>query len=54
MWSNIFVIIYQQHGYQEIGTPQLVDKSLWESSGHWDNFGEEMFVTESEETSLCY
>lgn len=35
-------------GYQEIKTPQLVDKVLWEKSGHWDNFREEMFVTETD------
>ncbi|MBA3537658.1 MAG: threonine--tRNA ligase [Tatlockia sp.] len=35
-------------GYQEIRTPQLVDKVLWEKSGHWDNFRDEMFFTETE------
>lgn len=35
-------------GYQEIKTPQLVDKVLWEKSGHWANFREEMFVTETD------
>lgn len=35
-------------GYQEIKTPQLVDKILWEKSGHWANFRDEMFVTETE------
>lgn len=35
-------------GYQEIKTPQLVDKLLWEKSGHWANFRDEMFVTETE------
>lgn len=35
-------------GYQEIKTPQLVDRVLWEKSGHWANFREEMFVTETE------
>ncbi len=37
-----------QFGYQEIKTPQLVDKVLWEKSGHWDNFRDDMFVTETE------
>ena len=37
-----------QHGYQEVHTPQLVDRSLWEKSGHWDKFGKEMFSTHSE------
>ncbi len=35
-------------GYQEIKTPQLVDQVLWEKSGHWDNFKDAMFVTETE------
>lgn len=37
-----------EHHYQEIKTPQLVDRVLWERSGHWDNYQEEMFITESE------
>ncbi|MFV2054934.1 MAG: threonine--tRNA ligase [Thiohalomonadales bacterium] len=37
-----------RHGYQEINTPQLVDRVLWEKSGHWEKFGDEMFVTHSE------
>jgi threonyl-tRNA synthetase len=36
------------HGYHEINTPQLVDRSLWERSGHWDKFHEDMFTTSSE------
>lgn len=35
-------------GYQEIRTPQVVDRVLWEQSGHWQNFRDEMFVTETE------
>ncbi len=35
-------------GYQEIKTPQIVDKVLWEKSGHWDNFRDAMFITETE------
>lgn len=35
-------------GYQEIKTPQVVDKALWEKSGHWENFRDEMFITETE------
>ena len=35
-------------GYQEINTPQMVDRSLWEKSGHWDKFREDMFTTSSE------
>jgi len=35
-------------GYKEINTPQMVDRSLWEKSGHWDKFGDMMFTTHSE------
>ncbi|MHB1587817.1 MAG: threonine--tRNA ligase [Acidiferrobacteraceae bacterium] len=38
----------QAHGYQEIRTPQIIDRSLWEQSGHWEKFHEEMFTTASE------
>ena len=34
-------------GYQEISTPELVDRSLWETSGHWESFGENMFTSET-------
>ncbi|NCT56578.1 MAG: threonine--tRNA ligase [Legionella sp.] len=37
-----------KYNYQEVKTPQLVDKVLWEKSGHWDNFQENMFLTETE------
>ena len=40
--------LWRDHGYREIRTPQLVDRSLWEKSGHWDKFHSEMFITESE------
>lgn len=36
------------HNYQEVKTPQVVDRSLWEKSGHWDKFGDMMFTTHSE------
>ena len=38
----------RQHNYQEVNTPQLVDRSLWEKSGHWDKFQDMMFTTQSE------
>ncbi len=38
----------KDHGYQEIHTPQVVDRSLWEKSGHWDKFSDMMFTTHSE------
>ena len=43
----------KQHGYQEINTPQLVDFSLWQKSGHADKFGDDMFAVESEERKFA-
>ncbi|SEO79529.1 threonine--tRNA ligase [Aquisalimonas asiatica] len=40
--------LLREHDYQEVRTPQLVDRSLWEKSGHWEKFGDDMFYTESE------
>ncbi len=40
--------LLQQEGYQEVHTPEVVDRSLWEKSGHWDKFGDDMFTTHSE------
>ncbi|MDY3116108.1 MAG: threonine--tRNA ligase [Sutterella sp.] len=40
--------IYQDNGYQEVKAPQLLDRSLWERSGHWAKYRENMFTTESE------
>ena len=56
LWQNI-----EQHmrreltaaGYQEIKTPMLMDRSLWEKSGHWENYHENMFITESEKRTYA-
>jgi threonyl-tRNA synthetase len=40
--------VLRENGYQEVRTPQLVDRSLWEKSGHWDKFGDMIFSTHSE------
>jgi threonyl-tRNA synthetase len=40
--------IYRDTGYQEVKGPQILDKSLWEKTGHWQNYREHMFTTESE------
>lgn len=40
--------VYQDNGYQEVKAPQLLDRSLWERSGHWAKYRENMFTTESE------
>ena len=38
----------REYGYQEVLTPQVLDRKLWEKSGHWDKFGEMIFATQSE------
>ena len=38
----------RRHGYEEVHTPQVIDRSLWERSGHWEKFRDDMFTTESE------
>jgi len=40
--------VYRNSGYQEVRCPQVLDVSLWKKSGHWDNYQENMFFTESE------
>ncbi len=40
--------VYEDNGYQEVKGPQILDQSLWEKTGHWDKYRENMFVTESE------
>jgi threonyl-tRNA synthetase len=40
--------VYQDNGYLEVKGPQIIDKGLWEKTGHWDKYRENMFVTESE------
>jgi len=54
-WS-IYLTIQQyirdklrDHGYQEVHTPQVIDRSLWEKSGHWEKFRDDIFVTETED-----
>ncbi len=58
-WHNKGWIIYltvqqyirdklRDHGYQEVHTPQVLDRSLWEKSGHWEKFRDDIFVTETE------
>ena len=40
--------VYQDNGYQEVKAPQILDKTLWEKTGHWDKYRENMFTTDSE------
>lgn len=45
--------ILDLNGYQEIRTPQILDRDLWIRSGHWENFRENMFITDSDERSYA-
>jgi len=45
--------VYQQHGYQEVKCPMILDRTLWEKSGHWQNYKENMFTTESEKRDFA-
>jgi len=51
MWQQVeqyMRAVYLDNGYQEVKGPQILDKSLWEKTGHWDNYRDNMFTTESE------
>ena len=45
--------VYQNNGYQEVRGPMILDRSLWERSGHWQNYKENMFTTESEKRDFA-
>jgi threonyl-tRNA synthetase len=45
--------VYRRSGYQEVRAPQILDVSLWKKSGHWDNYKENMFFTESEKRTYA-
>src|SRR5512147_2981997 len=45
--------VYQDNGYLEVRCPQILDRSLWEKSGHWENFKDNMFTTESEKRDFA-
>ena len=56
VWQEVEQYIRQrlrQHDYQEVKTPLVVDRVLWEKSGHWDKFRDDMFVTESEKRTYA-
>ena len=63
-WHHNGYVLYQsiihymrqklyEFDYEEVATPMILDKSLWESSGHWEKFRDDMFVTEAEEKTFC-
>ncbi len=45
--------VYRDSGYQEVRCPQILDVSLWKASGHWDNYKDNMFFTESEKRTYA-
>ena len=45
--------VYQENGYQEVRAPMILDRSLWERSGHWENYKDNMFTTESEKRDFA-
>ncbi len=45
--------VYQDNGYQEVRGPQILDRSLWEKSGHWQNYKDNMFTTASEKRDFA-
>jgi threonyl-tRNA synthetase len=45
--------IYIDNGYQEVRCPQILDKALWEKTGHWQNYRDNMFITESEKRDFA-
>ena len=51
VWQQVeqyMLAVYRDNGYQEVKGPQILDKQLWEKTGHWDNYRDNMFTTESE------
>ncbi len=45
--------VYRDNGYEEVRGPMILDRSLWERSGHWENYKEHMFTTESEKRDFA-
>ncbi len=52
--QNYMQRIQRRYGYEEVRTPQLVDRSLWEASGHWEKFKENMFIASVEDEDRTY
>ncbi|MBT6211142.1 MAG: TGS domain-containing protein, partial [Woeseia sp.] len=52
LFQNLIEYMRQRNttaGYNEVNTPELMDRSLWEASGHWESFGEHMYTSETED-----
>ncbi len=52
-WSALSREMGRERGYHEVKTPQIYDSSLWKTSGHWDKYRENMFVTEYEDRQMA-
>ncbi|MEW8236034.1 MAG: threonine--tRNA ligase, partial [Candidatus Thiodiazotropha endolucinida] len=57
---RIYLVIQQyirdklkDHGYQEVHTPQVIDRTLWEKSGHWEKFRDDIFITETDDRTYA-
>ncbi|MCG8025235.1 MAG: threonine--tRNA ligase [Candidatus Thiodiazotropha endolucinida] len=57
---RIYLVIQQyirdklnDHGYQEVHTPQMIDRTLWEKSGHWEKFRDDIFITETDDRTYA-
>ena len=56
IWNELLKLWREEHakdGYMEIRTPQILNKRLWEQSGHWDNYAENMYFTEVDDTTFA-
>ena len=50
---NYWRDLHREHGYQEISTPLIMNRSLWERSGHWDHYKENMYGTRIDDEDFC-
>ena len=56
IWNELLKLWREEHakdGYMEIRTPQILNRRLWEQSGHWDNYAENMYFTEVDDTTFA-
>ena len=56
IWNELLKLWREEHardGYMEIRTPQILNRRLWEQSGHWDNYAENMYFTEVDNTTFA-
>lgn len=56
IWNELLQLWREEHakdGYMEIRTPQILNRRLWERSGHWDNYADKMYFTEVDETPFA-